>query len=58
MRFSKGMCPVAREVPIPEDICGHYSMEVDIDHYYIILKECDIYVEDNSRLVILAMSDI
>lgn len=34
------------------------DVEVDIDNYYIILKDCDIHVEDNGRLVTLAMSDI
>lgn len=34
------------------------DVEVDMDHYYIILKECDVHVEDNGRLVTLAMSDI
>jgi hypothetical protein len=34
------------------------DVEVDMNHYYVILKECDVHVEDNGRLVILAMSDI
>lgn len=34
------------------------GVEVDMDHYYVILRECDVNVEDNGRLVTLAMSDI
>lgn len=34
------------------------GVEVDMNHYYVILKECDVCVESNGKLVTLAMSDI
>lgn len=34
------------------------GVQVDMNHYYVILKACDVHVEDNGRLVTLAMSDI
>lgn len=34
------------------------GVEVDMDHYYVILEECDVHVEEGGRLVTLAMSDI
>jgi hypothetical protein len=34
------------------------GVEVDMNHYYVILKECDIHVEDRGKLITLAMSDI
>lgn len=34
------------------------GVEVDMDHYYVILKACDVQVDNNGRLVTLAMSDI
>ena len=31
---------------------------VDVNHYYIILKECDVVVQPGGKLVTLAISDI
>lgn len=31
---------------------------VDANHYYIILKECDVVVQPGGKLVTLAISDI
>ena len=34
------------------------GVEVDMDHYYVILNACDVHIDDNGKLVILAISDI
>jgi hypothetical protein len=34
------------------------GIEVDTNHYYIVLKECDVVVQTDGKLVTLAMSDI
>ncbi|KAJ5407530.1 hypothetical protein N7465_008814 [Penicillium sp. CMV-2018d] len=34
------------------------GIEVDIEHYYIILKEYNVYIKGNRKLVILVISDI
>lgn len=40
---------------------GHTSIgdeDVDMNHYYIVLSECDVVVGPGGKLVTLAMSDI
>ena len=34
------------------------DVEVDINYYYIVLKECDVVVQPGGKLVTLAISDI
>ncbi|RDH26317.1 hypothetical protein BDQ94DRAFT_164585 [Aspergillus welwitschiae] len=34
------------------------DIHVDINHYYIVLRECDVVVQPGGKLVALAMSDI
>lgn len=31
------------------------GISVDMDHYYVLLKKCDVFVEDGSQLVTVAM---
>ncbi|KAJ5593265.1 hypothetical protein N7537_010169, partial [Penicillium hordei] len=34
------------------------GIKVNIEYYYVILKEYNIYIKDNRKLVVLAISDI
>ncbi|EKV05122.1 hypothetical protein Pdw03_2995 [Penicillium digitatum] len=61
--FLPGYIPIGTNFMIIEPIfCKGKStiggVEVDMEHYYVILKECDVHVEDDGKLVALAMSDI
>lgn len=31
---------------------------IDMDHYYVLLKKCDVFVEDGSQLVTVTMMNI
>lgn len=61
--FLPGNTPIGTNFMILEPLyCQGKSsiggVEVDMNHYYVILKECDVCVESNGKLVTLAMSDI
>ncbi|KAB8227931.1 uncharacterized protein BDW43DRAFT_233273 [Aspergillus alliaceus] len=61
--FFPGTIPIGTDFMIIDPLIAEGKStigdaEVDIKHYYIVLKECDVVVQPGGKLVTLAISDI
>ncbi|KAB8253916.1 hypothetical protein BDV32DRAFT_25093 [Aspergillus pseudonomiae] len=61
--FYPGITPIGTDFMIIDPLITEGKsfigdVEVDINYYYIVLKECDVVVQPGGKLVTLAISDI